>query len=545
MLIGPVALGLLGMLHGLRRARPVIWLLVALYLINADGLTLYLNFTDHEVRPRDYFYFAAFMYYTVFIGLGVASLLRYTAGPEGPTQAQREREVNPPPPERPWAVRPFLLRIVIAFVVAMICMVITTGSAKANGIGFFVFGLPFAGWWVGRYLDRGARGQPWGARPWTRRLMLAAALLATAVLAGWVLSLFARGLDRAFVLVCYGVMLGGAVLVYGEPLAGPRAAVRLPAMPAVRTGYLAKIGAALLVVIAAMPLLQPGHRKWFEHDRSENRIAHEYAWNILAGLDRNAVLFTNGDNDTFPIWYLQEVEHFRRDVTVVNLSLVNLTWYVKQLRNSASSLPLSYTDAELDNLRPQVFRDPTTGEAQWVLVRDYVVKDIVDANRRNANRRPVFFAVTIPRENMDFYFPFLQMEGLAYRLTESRAPDGMPTTDADRLLANVLGAYKLDALLTGDDATRQALFAEKAGWRSDRPAEAQLAEAENLAQLDLEPLVDAVGQNRTDVYRSPNAVNLLGNYPVSIARAGFDYSASRRGIAHPGRRHRPGRHQPL
>jgi tetratricopeptide (TPR) repeat protein len=522
-LIGPVALGLLGMLHGLRRARPVIWLLVALYLINADGLTLYLNFTDHEVRPRDYFYFAAFMYYTVFIGLGVASLLRYTAGAEGPTLALREREVSPPPPDRPWGVQPFFLRVVVAFVVAMLCLVFTPGGAKATGIGFFLFGLPFAGLWVGRYLDRQAKGQPWGVRPWTTRLALAVALLAAVVAAGALLSVFASGIDRVFVLVCYGAILGGAVLVYGEPLAGPRPAVLPAAMPAVRTGYLAKIGAVLLMVIAAMPLLQPGHRKWFEHDRSENRIAHEYAWNILAGLDRNAVIFTNGDNDTFPIWFLQEVEHFRRDVTVVNLSLVNLTWYVKQLRNSTSSLPLSYTDAELDNLRAQVFRDPTTGETQWVLVRDYVVKDIVDTNRRNANRRPVFFAVTIPRENMDFYFPFLQMEGLAYRLTESRAPDGMPTTDADRLLANVLSVYKLDALLTGDDDTRQALYAEKAGWQSDRPAEVQLAERAMPAQMDLEPLVNMVGENRRDVYRSPNAVNLLGNYPVSVARAGFDY----------------------
>jgi hypothetical protein len=528
-LLGPVALGLLGLMHGLRRARPVIWLLVALYLINADGLTLYLNFTDHEVRPRDYFYFAAFMYYAVFIGLGVASLLRYTAGAEGPTLAQREGEASPPPPDRPWALQPFFMRVVVAFVVAMLCLVFTPGGAKAAGIGFFLFGLPFAGLWVGHYLDRQTRGQPsvngqaWGARKWTTRLALAVSLLAAVVVAGALLSVFASGIDRVFVLACYGALLGGAVLVYGEPLAGPRPAVRLPALPAVRTGYLAKVGAVLLVVIAAMPLLQPGHRKWFEHDRSGNRIAHEYAWNILAGLDRNAVIFTNGDNDTFPIWFLQEVEHFRRDVTVVNLSLVNLTWYVKQLRNSASSLPLSYTDAELDNLRAQVFRDPTTGETQWVLVRDYVVKDIVDTNRRNANHRPVFFAVTIPRENMDFYFPFLQMEGLAYRLTETRAPDGMPTTDADRLLANVLSVYKLDALLTGDDGTRQALYAEKAGWQSDRPAEVQLAERAMPAQMDLEPLVEMVGQNRTDVYRSPNAVNLLGNYPVSVARAGFDY----------------------
>ena len=522
-LLGPVALGLLGALHGLRRARPVLWLLVAVYLINADGLTLYLNFTDHEVRPRDYFYFASFMYYTVFIGLGVAALLRYTAGPEGPNAAQRERDLNPPPADRPWSVQPFLMRVMLSFVVAMLCLVFTPHGAKAAGLGFFVFGLPFAGLWLGKRLDRRVKGEPWGARPWTSRLTTAAILVAVAVVAGLLLALFASGIDRVFVLVCYGVMLAGSVLAYGEPLAGPRTLARPGAMPAVRPGLLAKVGAGLLIVIAAMPLLQPGHRKWFEHDRSDNRIAHEYAWNILAGLDQGAVLFTNGDNDTFPIWYLQEVEHFRRDVTVVNLSLVNLPWYVKQLRNSASSLPLSYTDTELDNLRVQAFRDPATGQMQWVLVRDYVVKDIVDTNRRTPHARPVFFAVTIPRENMDFYFPFLQMEGLAYRLTEQRAPDGLPTTDGDRLLANMLGAYRLDALLTGDDAARQAAFAAQAGWQADRPAHVALAERELPRQMDLDALVAMVGVNRTDFYRSPNAVNLLGNYPVSVARAGFEY----------------------
>ncbi len=89
--------------------------------------------------------------------------------------------------------------------------------------------------------------------------------------------------------------------------------------------------------MAVLPIA-PGQTKWFEHDRHENRIGYEYAWNILAGLDENAIVFTNGDNDTFPIWYLQYVEHFRTDVTVVNLSLVNLPWYIKQLKHDGLAM---------------------------------------------------------------------------------------------------------------------------------------------------------------------------------------------------------------
>ena len=108
------------------------------------------------------------------------------------------------------------------------------------------------------------------------------------------------------------------------------------------------VAGGLLVVISLLPAF-PAHTKYFEHDNSDNRIAYEYAWNILAGLDENAIIFTNGDNDTFPIWYLQEVEKFRTDVTVVNLSLVNLPWYIKQLKNHPTKpLDMKRGDEEIE-----------------------------------------------------------------------------------------------------------------------------------------------------------------------------------------------------
>jgi len=107
---------------------------------------------------------------------------------------------------------------------------------------------------------------------------------------------------------------------------------------------------ALAVMMLAVPAWM-GYQNYPSHDRSERYVARDYAYNLLNSVEPNAMIFTNGDNDTFPLWYLQEVEGIRTDVRVVCLSLLNTDWYIKQMRDRQTHeslpLPISFTDEEI------------------------------------------------------------------------------------------------------------------------------------------------------------------------------------------------------
>src|SRR6056297_48180 len=113
--------------------------------------------------------------------------------------------------------------------------------------------------------------------------------------------------------------------------------------------------AAVPVVIAVASLVAvPGlmaMENWDDHDRSDRYTARAFARNYLNSVDENAIIFTNGDNDTFPLWYVQEVEGFRTDVRVVNLSYLTADWYIEQMMfqfYESDPLPLSMS---LDDYR--------------------------------------------------------------------------------------------------------------------------------------------------------------------------------------------------
>jgi hypothetical protein len=108
-------------------------------------------------------------------------------------------------------------------------------------------------------------------------------------------------------------------------------------------------GAVIAVALTLPVPILMGAQAWDDHDRSNRYTAQALAQNYLNSCDDNAIIFTNGDNDTFPLWYLQEVEGTKTSVRVCNLSLLNTDWYTEQMTRKAydsEPLPISFTEEQ-------------------------------------------------------------------------------------------------------------------------------------------------------------------------------------------------------
>lgn len=238
-------------------------------------------------------------------------------------------------------------------------------------------------------------------------------------------------------------------------------------------------GIAGLVLCIWVPVIM-GQQGWDDHNRSSRYTARDFAGNYLATCEKNAVLFTNGDNDTFPLWYEQEVEGYRTDVRVLNLSLLNTDWYIDQAARKAYdsdavpfSLPRSkYRSGSCD----QVFFDRSKLATAKPMSARQLMDLIIKSDKSVTQLRPRKDDNNEPYTDTTYMLPtnkvYITVNKDACRRTGAVAPDTPDSLIADTLTWTIRKSYLLKAdlmildLLATFDWERPVYFAVTAGGDS-------------------------------------------------------------------------------
>ncbi len=192
------------------------------------------------------------------------------------------------------------------------------------------------------------------------------------------------------------------------------------------------VGIGVMIILVALFNIK---HYYFEKDRSANWIPNDYGYNILQSAQPGGIVFTNGDNDTYPVWFMQETNRIRQDVRIVNLSLANTDWYLKQAIRHG--VPLDLSEYQIDQLAGRGY---ITEDRQIFKLSDIAIRFIIASNagkklsiqqilapadsfaklvfdKGYTEKYPVYFAVTVSDDNLAGLQKHLSFEGLLYRVT--------------------------------------------------------------------------------------------------------------------------------
>jgi hypothetical protein len=145
------------------------------------------------------------------------------------------------------------------------------------------------------------------------------------------------------------------------------------------------LNAITSIACVAIPLLM-AQQEWDDHDRSHKTTAPDLAKDYLESCAPNAIIFSFGDNDTYPLWYAQEVEGVRKDIRLVNNSLLGIDWYINQLRykvNNADSLDVIWSQEQIEGHNREYLRgrdqaNPTQFYDLYSVMKNEIGKPYID-----------------------------------------------------------------------------------------------------------------------------------------------------------------------
>ena len=224
------------------------------------------------------------------------------------------------------------------------------------------------------------------------------------------------------------------------------------------------MGAAYLRKMAPLALLIPlqmASQTWDDHDRSGRYTCRDFGRNYLMTMQDEGypVIFTNGDNDTFPLWYNQEVEGVRRDTRDCNLEYLQTDWYIDQMKRPAydsPALPISWSHEDYRQGKMEYLPINTdslsipSSEGTMVISlkgKQYLLKNELMVLEMLSNAvwtRPFYMSISMGN-NLSFLRDHLVLEGLAYRI--SPTADGRQV-DVERLYNNIMHRYRYGGLST-------------------------------------------------------------------------------------------------